>query len=182
MNEEAVCSQGSLTSCCRCCLRRACLTLNPAAWLGTNICMEQLSTAWGHLGTWHSWALPTGHLGTQHCLGDTWAPGTSGHCPSDTSKLLGLGNIGCCRAKGSDGDSVAVPAVVRGPLGHVGPSPAGAVCLGSRLGQPWISPAAPLPHAAMLPAAVSGDDEAVSPGATTLAAPMLGRNCKAAVV
>lgn len=58
MNEGAVCLQSSLASCRRCRAWTACLTLNPAAWLGTNICTEQLGTAWGHLGTRHSWALP----------------------------------------------------------------------------------------------------------------------------
>lgn len=154
MNEEAVCSQGSLASCRRCCARRARLTLNPVAWPGTNICTEQLGTAWGHLGIWHSWALP----------GDTWEPSTSGHClgtpghPAqpgtacrDTGGLSGLGNMACRRARGSDSDSVAVPAAVPGPLGHVGPSPARAVCLGSRLSQPrGPSPAAPLPQCFLL--------------------------------
>lgn len=77
MNERAVCSQGRLASCRRCCARRALLTLNPGAWLGTNICTEH---SWalpvGHLGTWNSWALPGGTPGHLAQLGT--AQGTSG--------------------------------------------------------------------------------------------------------
>lgn len=157
------------------CMERVLLTLNPSAWLGTNICTEHswhcpwdtwvLGTAGhclgGHLGTWHSWALPVG------CLGTPWG---------DTSRLPCLGNTVCHRARGSDGDSVAVPATVPGLLGHVGPNPAGAMCLGPCL---RLCPAAPLPHTEVLPAAVSGDNGAASPGAAPMAAPVLGRNCKA---
>lgn len=133
MNGRAVCSQGRLASCRHCCAWRALLTLKPGAWPGTNICTEHswalpvghLGTwnSWalpgGHLGTWHSWALPVGHLGTWYQLGTAWG---------DTSRLPCLGNTVCHRAKGSGGDSVAVPAAVPGLLGHVGPNPGGAMC------------------------------------------------------
>lgn len=138
MNEGAVCSQGSLASCCRCCAWRARLTLNPVAWPGTNICAEQLGTARGTPGHRHCLG---GHLGTGtpgRCPGDTWAPSTAGHCwqGQQRSGVPGLGNTGCRRARGSDGDTAAGPVVVPGPLGHVRPSPPRAMCLGSCLSQP----------------------------------------------
>lgn len=96
-----------------------------------------------------SWALPAGHLGTGTAWGDTWAPaqlgtarGTPGHPAQlgtacrDGSGVPGLGNTGCRRARGSDGDTVAGPVAVPGPLGHVRPSPPRAMCLGSCLSQP----------------------------------------------
>ena len=86
MNEGAVCSQGSLASCRRCCARRARLTLNTVAWPATNICTEQLGTAWGHLGTGTVW----GHLGT----------GTAGHCLKGHRRAAGAGKHRLSQSEG----------------------------------------------------------------------------------
>lgn len=165
MNEGAVCSQDSLASCCHCRAWRVCLTLDPVAWPGTNICPEQLGTAWG----------TPGHLAQ---LGT--ARGTPGHphyLQGHQHRQPGLGNMSCHRARGSDNDSVAVPAVVPRPLGHVGPSPARTVCLGSGLRQP----AAPCPMQQCFRLQSQVTMASIS-RAGPPAAPVLGRNCKAARV